>query len=103
MTSYTPEELNGDWEFKIVRAYTPVFRKPGVLKKLVEEEAGAGWVMLEMFDNSRVRFKRRRRHSSLPHSLRTDHRTNTAFCHHFSDTKCRIILVILIIVAIQRA
>ncbi len=60
MTKYTPDDLENDWEFKIVRANTMAFRKPETLRKLVEEESQAGWVMLEKFDDSRVRFKRRR-------------------------------------------
>jgi hypothetical protein len=60
MASYTQDDLNNDWEFKIVRSDSAAFRKPEVLKKLLEEEARAGWVMLEKFDDSRVRFKRSR-------------------------------------------
>jgi hypothetical protein len=60
MTQYTQDDLKNDWEFKIVRSDTPVFRKPEVLSKLIEEEAQAGWVMLEKLDDSRVRFKRPR-------------------------------------------
>lgn len=60
MTGYTEDDLREEWEFKIVRSGTAAFRKPEVLKKLLEEEARAGWVMLEKFDDSRVRFKRPR-------------------------------------------
>jgi hypothetical protein len=60
MTQYTREDLKDDWEFKIVRSESGAFHKPEVLKKLVEEEAQAGWMMLEKFDNNRVRFKRPR-------------------------------------------
>jgi hypothetical protein len=60
MTGYTREELEGDWEFKIVRAETPVFRKREVLERLLEREAVAGWTMVEKLDNNRVRFKRLR-------------------------------------------
>ncbi len=60
MTQYTRDDLQSDWEFKIVRSNTAVFRKPEVLDKLIEEEGQAGWVMLEKFDDSRVRFKRSR-------------------------------------------
>ena len=56
MTQYT----QSDWEFKIVRSDSAVFRKPEVLNRLVEEEAQAGWVMLEKFDDNRLRFKRPR-------------------------------------------
>jgi hypothetical protein len=60
MIGYTQDELQGDWEFKIVRSERGAFRKPQVLSQLVEEEAQAGWVMLEKFDDNRVRFKRPR-------------------------------------------
>ena len=60
MTPYTRTDLDGDWEFKIVRSDVGAFRKPEVLNDLLEEQAQAGWVMLEKFDNNRVRFKRPR-------------------------------------------
>jgi hypothetical protein len=60
MNEYTQDSPSGDWEFKIVRSNSAAFRDPEVLKTLVEEEARAGWVMLEKFDDSRVRFKRPR-------------------------------------------
>lgn len=49
--------LNG-WEFKIVRASRNVFRDPAVFQQLCEEEAQAGWILLEKLDDRRVRFKR---------------------------------------------
>lgn len=60
MVTYTSQDLQEDWEFKIVRSESGTFRKPEVLKKLCEEEARAGWVLVEKFDNQRVRFKRPR-------------------------------------------
>lgn len=60
MTEYTQDDLKSDWEFKIVRSDTAAFRKSEVLNELLEQEAQAGWVMLEKFDDSRVRFKRPR-------------------------------------------
>jgi hypothetical protein len=60
MTRYSDDELQNDWEFKIVRAYRAVFAKPEAFKKLLSEEERAGWILLEKLDNSRVRFKRRR-------------------------------------------
>ena len=59
MTNYTDDDLKGDWEFKIVRSTTAAFRNPEVLQKACAEEAEAGWVLLEKFDNQRLRFKRR--------------------------------------------
>jgi hypothetical protein len=61
MTQYTQDDLDHDWEFKIVRSNTDVFRKREVLDRLLEEEARAGWIMLEKLDDSRIRFKRPRR------------------------------------------
>ena len=58
MTKYTDAELLASWEFKILRSNTAAFKKPDVLRKVCEEEAQAGWVLLEKFDNSRLRFKR---------------------------------------------
>ena len=58
MTQYTREDLDNEWEFKIVRSGTAAFRKREVLDQVVEEEARAGWVMLEKLDDSRIRFKR---------------------------------------------
>jgi hypothetical protein len=70
MTPYTREELDNDWEFKIVRANTNVFSRPANFQKLVEDEARAGWQLVEKFDNQRVRFKRprsaRQRDGQLP-------------------------------------
>ncbi len=60
MTQYTQDDLKNDWEFKIVRSDSAVFRKPEVLNRLLEEEAQTGWVMLEKLDDSRIRFKRPR-------------------------------------------
>ena len=60
MNEYTQDGSSGDWEFKIVRSNSAAFRNPEALKKLVEEESRAGWVMLEKFDDNRVRFKRPR-------------------------------------------
>ncbi len=84
MTKYTSEDLDQDWEFKIVRGYYPVFRKPEVFHTLLEEEALAGWELVEKLDDRRVRFKRRkdarRRDATLPPGIdpyRTQYGTNT--------------------------
>jgi hypothetical protein len=60
MTQYAQDDLENDCEFKIVRSSTAAFRNPKVLNKLLEEEAQAGWIMLEKLDDSRIRFKRPR-------------------------------------------
>lgn len=50
----------GDWEYKIVRASSDLFRDPKVFRKLCVEENQAGWILLEKLDNQRVRFQRSR-------------------------------------------
>ncbi len=60
LTMYNNNELSQEWEFKIVRSSTGAFKNPDKLRQLVLEEAHAGWVFLEKFDDSRVRFKRLR-------------------------------------------
>ena len=61
MTKYTADEIEG-WEFKIVRASTRKFKDPEFFRKTCEEEARAGWEMLEKFDDNRVRFRRNIEH-----------------------------------------
>lgn len=58
MTSYTQTDLIESWEFKILRSITGAFGKPERLRQALEEEARAGWVLVEKFDNQRVRLKR---------------------------------------------
>jgi hypothetical protein len=60
MTKYTSEDLNSDWEFKIVRSAFGKFRKPEHMQAVVDEESQAGWEMVEKFDDNRIRFKRPR-------------------------------------------
>ncbi len=58
MAGYTPQELAEGWEFKFVRSSTSAFRKPEFLRRVLEEEGRSGWVLLEKFDNGRIRLKR---------------------------------------------
>jgi hypothetical protein len=58
MTGYSLEDLSAGWEFKILRSNTNTFKNPEKLKAVLSEEAKAGWVLLEKFDNSRIRLKR---------------------------------------------
>lgn len=78
MTKYN-EDNNEKWEYKIVRSESGAFRNPNVLAALIEEEALAGWEMLEKFDNRRVRFRRsvdaRKRDEMLPNGY-DPYRTN---------------------------
>jgi hypothetical protein len=58
MTAYKNDDLEG-WEFKIMRSYTGKFKDNKFVQQLCQEEARAGWEMLEKFDDYRIRFKRR--------------------------------------------
>jgi hypothetical protein len=58
MTPYTSKDLAEDWEFKILRCVTGKFRNPVWLHSILEEEARAGWKLVEKFDDTRVRLRR---------------------------------------------
>ena len=58
MTTYGPGDLAGDWEFKILRSVTSGFRNPERLRAILEEERRGGWVLVEKFDDARIRLKR---------------------------------------------
>ncbi|NMC43183.1 MAG: hypothetical protein GYA46_04620 [candidate division Zixibacteria bacterium] len=58
LTSYNKEDLEG-WEFKIVRSNFGRFSNYENVQKVCQEEARAGWEMIEKFDEYRIRFKRR--------------------------------------------
>jgi len=58
MTRYKRDELENEWEFKIVRSATGAFNKREKIEQIKAEEAQSGWVMVEKFDEHRIRFKR---------------------------------------------
>lgn len=58
MTGYTPKDLAEGWEFKILRSQFGAFRKPERLRAILEEEKRGGWVLVEKFDDQRIRLKR---------------------------------------------
>lgn len=58
MTPYTREDLAEGWEFKILRSMSNAFGKPERLNQVLQDESRAGWVLVEKFDNARIRLKR---------------------------------------------
>ena len=58
MTGYSDDELGGRWEFKILRSGIGAFGNPEKLREALDQEARAGWELLEKFDNQRVRLRR---------------------------------------------
>ena len=71
MTQYAPGDLEG-WEFKILRATTRKFRDQLSLRAVLDEEAEAGWELVEKFDDSRIRLKRRVQCRENDHKLHHD-------------------------------
>jgi hypothetical protein len=58
MTPYSPKDLADDWQFKILRSATGKFRNAVWMHAVLQEEARAGWTLVEKFDNARLRLKR---------------------------------------------
>ncbi len=98
MTPYSQADLDGDWEFKIVRANIAVFRKPEALNDLLEDEAQAGWVMLEKLDNSRIRFRRSRSARAGDAFLPNDVDPYRTQCSAFSARSAGMIILVGILV-----
>ena len=97
MTPYTQEDLDGDWEFKIVRSSTGAFRKRERLEQLIEEEAQAGWTMLEKLDDYRVRFKRPRRARAQDDYLPPDVDPYRAY---YGGSSSRTVVIVLAVVVL---
>jgi hypothetical protein len=57
-TKYVEEDLMQDWEFKIIRNPLNRFDCREYLQQVLQEEAQAGWQLVEKFDGRRVRLKR---------------------------------------------
>src|SRR5258705_124798 len=58
MAPYSQNDLEQRLGFKIVRSALGSFRKPTYLRQVLDDEARAGWVLVEKFDSSRIRLKR---------------------------------------------
>jgi hypothetical protein len=58
MTTYSPQDLSDGWEFKILRSVRGIFRDPDKLREVLAEEGRAGWILVEKFDDGRIRLKR---------------------------------------------
>lgn len=57
-TPYSARELAEGWEFKIIRSPRQYFGRPEYRERILAEEAQAGWSLVEVFDNGRIRLKR---------------------------------------------
>jgi hypothetical protein len=88
MTGYGPGDLEG-WEFKILRSTTSRFGRPEVFRQALEEEAQAGWELVEKFDNGRIRLKRRTEWRE-----KDAHLTGDPYRTHFGMSDARLGLLI---------
>jgi hypothetical protein len=55
MTSYRPDETASNWQFKIVKG---TFKTAPQVEAVRKEQAEHGWILVEIFDQNRIRFKR---------------------------------------------
>ncbi len=55
MTGYSAGDLSGDWQFKIVKG---TFKTQQQIEAVTQEQAEFGWTLVEVFDQTRIRFKR---------------------------------------------
>ncbi len=65
MTHYDAHDLEGGWEFKIIRSPRKLFGRPEFRDRVLNEECRRGWVLVEVFDDARIRLKRRPAGASL--------------------------------------
>ena len=105
MTEYSDKDLREGWEFKILRANIAAFRDPQVLKQACEEEAQAGWILVEKFDDQRLRFKRPATAKDRDNYLSFDaYRTRTQYKMPKKFTRIivgiTIVVVLLAVVAV---
>lgn len=94
MTGYSTEDLAGDWEFKILRAVTRQFHDPDKLRKALDEEAQAGWILVEKFDDQRLRLKRPMSAREHDHELSIDPYRTT---YGMNETTLAIIVIFCVL------
>jgi len=94
MTGYSTEDLAGDWEFKILRAVTRQFHDPDKLRKALDEEAQAGWILVEKFDDQRLRLKRPMSAREHDHELSVDPYRTT---YGMNETTLAIIVIFCVL------
>lgn len=97
LTAYNPSDLAENWEFKILRSSTSAFRDPVRFRQALDEEARAGWILVEKFDNQRLRLKRPASARAGDAALGVDPYRTT---YGMSDTKL-VIMIISIVVGIM--
>ncbi len=104
MTRYNRDELEGDWEFKIVRSGTGKFKSREIVAQLRAEEAQASWQMVEKFDDKRIRFKRplsaQRNDAQLPPQI-DPYRTTYGISENAMGAIVGITIIVVIAIVIS--
>ncbi|MEX0618749.1 MAG: hypothetical protein WDZ76_11165 [Pseudohongiellaceae bacterium] len=59
-------------EYKILQSNTPMFAKPDKFREILEEEARAGWQLIEKLDNYKLRLQRETSHRANDQNLGFD-------------------------------
>lgn len=59
-------------EYKVVQSQTPLFSDSAKLREVLDEEAKAGWQLLEKQDNYRIRLQRDISHRANDSGLQID-------------------------------
>lgn len=59
MTPYSNSDLEEGWEFKIIRSPYGAFGRKEIRERILSEERKGDWVLVEVFDDNRIRLKRR--------------------------------------------
>ncbi len=93
LTRYTPADLAGDWQFKILTSPFARFNNPDYFRNVLEEEAQAGWTLVEKFDGSRVRLKRPASYAQIDAKLDFDPYRTTAGARP-GDSRNRLLITI---------
>jgi hypothetical protein len=90
MTGFSPQELSDGWEFKILRSARGAFRDTEKLRQILADEGRAGWILVEKFDNGRIRLKRSARARDMDGKLDMDpYRT----CYGPSENKIALVIL----------
>ena len=98
------------WEYKIVRSRQGEFADRRHLEALLRQESRAGWIMVEKYDDSQVRFKRlhnaRSRDQRLPPDIdpyRTVYspvQTNPTFQLVFLAASLIFVLALIVLIVV---
>ena len=83
-------DSSGQFEYKIIRSVTKAFRTPAFFQQTLQEEAQAGWQLVEKLDDGRVRLRR-----SVECRNNDAHLTQDAYRTNIGMGEVQLVFVIL--------